>query len=131
MSNREMLLQRLRTGEATIGVIGLRYVGLPLALAFAESFRTIGLDVDPAKVALLAQGGCYLHHIAPERVAAAIRSDRFRASADFNLLGKCDAIVICVPTPLTENRDPDLSYVEKTTQAIAATLRTGQLIVLE
>jgi UDP-N-acetyl-D-glucosamine dehydrogenase len=131
MSNRELLLLRLQTGDATIGVIGLGYVGLPLALAFAESYRTIGFDVDPAKVALLSQGGCYLHHIAPERVAAAIRGDRFRASADFALLKKCDAIVICVPTPLTEHRDPDLSYVERTTQAILGTLRIGQLIVLE
>lgn len=131
MSHRDVLHQRIKTGEATIGVIGLGYVGLPLALAFAETFRTLGFDVDPAKVALLSQGGCYLHHITPDRVAAAIRTDRFKASADFSLLKKCDAIVICVPTPLTENRDPDLSYVARTTQAILQTLRPGQLIVLE
>jgi UDP-N-acetyl-D-glucosamine dehydrogenase len=107
-------------------------VGLPLALAFAEKhFRTIGFDVDPAKVSMLSQGRCYLHHIPHERVASAVGSDYFKASADFLQLRECDAIVICVPTPLTETRDPDLSFVERTSQQILQVLRPGQLVVLE
>jgi UDP-N-acetyl-D-glucosamine dehydrogenase len=132
MSLKESLLHKFTQHDATVGVIGLGYVGLPLALAFAENgFTAIGLDVDPGKVATLSAGRCYLQHIPDARVAAAGSSKRFIATADFTRLAECDAIMICVPTPLTETRDPDLSYVASTTEQIAKTLRPGQLIVLE
>lgn len=108
------------------------YVGLPLALAFdGAGFRVLGFDIDPAKVRMLNRGQSYLKHIGPERVAAMIRSGRFKATDDFKRLREADAISICVPTPLTEMKEPDLSYVVKSTEQVAATLRKGQLIVLE
>jgi UDP-N-acetyl-D-glucosamine dehydrogenase len=132
MSHKRTLLDKFTDRSATVGVIGLGYVGLPLGLAFAEKgMRVIGFDVDPSKIEALREGRCYIQHIADERVAAAVGSKCFSASADFLRLGECDAIMICVPTPLTETRDPDLSYVAATTEHIKRTLRPGQLIVLE
>jgi UDP-N-acetyl-D-glucosamine dehydrogenase len=132
MSHREQLLAKFTQHQATVGIIGLGYVGLPLGLAFAEKgFRAIGFDVDAAKIEALSHGRCYIHHIDAARVKAVVDSKHFIASADFGRLAECDAIMICVPTPLTETRDPDLSYVESTTRQIAATLRPGQLVVLE
>ncbi|HEX7477863.1 MAG TPA: nucleotide sugar dehydrogenase, partial [Polyangiales bacterium] len=132
MGQKEQLLERFKKHDATVGIIGLGYVGLPLALAFAEKgFTAIGLDVDSSKVEALSAGRCYIQHIAAERVKAAVSSKHFQVSTDFARLKECDAIMICVPTPLTETRDPDLSYVEMTSQAIKKTLRPGQLIILE
>jgi UDP-N-acetyl-D-glucosamine dehydrogenase len=132
MTHKAQLLEKFAKQDATVGVIGLGYVGLPLALAFAEKgFRALGLDVDQTKVEALARGRSYIHHIADERVKAAVDSGRFLASSDFVRLGECDAIMICVPTPLTETRDPDLSYVASTGEQIAKTLRAGQLVILE
>ena len=132
MTLKDQLLEKFQNQKATLGVIGLGYVGLPLALAFAErGFRAIGLDVDPSKIDALRGGHCYIHHIAAARVQRAVASGHFVATADFERLGECDAIMICVPTPLTETRDPDLSYVASTTHQIKRTLRAGQLIVLE
>ncbi len=132
MGHKEQLLERFKKHDATVGVIGLGYVGLPLALAFAEKgFTAVGLDVDPNKIQTLNAGRCYIHHIADERVKAAVASKRFQVSNDFSRLKDCDAIMICVPTPLTETRDPDLSYVEMTTLEIKKTLRPAQLIILE
>ncbi len=117
---------------ARVGVIGLGYVGLPLSLAFADrGFRVLGFDVDRSKVEVLASGGSYISHLPPERVAEARTSDRFEATDDFGRLSDVDAILICVPTPLNANREPDLSYVESTTGIIAGHLRPGQLVVLE
>lgn len=132
MSHREQLLAKFTQHQATVGIIGLGYVGLPLGLAFAEQgFRAIGFDVDPAKIEALSSGRCYIHHIDAARVKAVVEAQNFVATADFARLGECDAIMICVPTPLTETRDPDLSYVASTTHQIKATLRPGQLVVLE
>jgi UDP-N-acetyl-D-glucosamine dehydrogenase len=132
MTPKDQLLDKIQRQAATIGVIGLGYVGLPLALAFAErGFRAIGFDVDPSKIDALGRGHCYIHHIAANRVQTAVSSRHFIATADFDRLAECDAITICVPTPLTETRDPDLSYVESTTHQILRTLRPGQLVVLE
>jgi UDP-N-acetyl-D-glucosamine dehydrogenase len=131
-THKESLLRKFQACDAAIGIIGLGYVGLPLALAFAEKgFRAIGFDIDPAKVAKLTAGRCYIDHISDERVRAAVSGKHFSASADFSRLAECDAIMICVPTPLTETRDPDLSYVASTTEQIAQRLRPGQLIILE
>jgi UDP-N-acetyl-D-glucosamine dehydrogenase len=131
-------LERIRRKTATVGVIGQGYVGLPLALVFAEAgFPVLGFDVDPAKVERLERGESYIRHIGPERVAQARSASTadgrpsFTATTDFDRLAECDCILICVPTPLGRHRDPDLSYVHSTATAIAARLRPGQLVVLE
>lgn len=116
----------------TIAVVGLGYVGLPLSLQFAKSeIHVIGLDVDPSKVAQLNQGSSYIHHIPSERVSHALQAGKFRASTEFSEIKNCDAVVICVPTPLSKNRDPDLSFVLDTGRAIAPHLNHGTLVVLE
>jgi UDP-N-acetyl-D-glucosamine dehydrogenase len=117
---------------ASVGVIGLGYVGLPLALLFREGgFQVIGFDRDPAKPRMLSRGESYIRTVGRERVAAAAASGRFCATTDFDLLPKCDAILICVPTPLGKHRDPDLSFVRATADDVARRLRPGQLVVLE
>jgi UDP-N-acetyl-D-glucosamine dehydrogenase len=118
--------------SAVVGVIGQGYVGLPLALVFQEAgFQVIGLDVDPAKVAAISRGESFIKHIGPEWVAAAVQSGRYRATTDFDALRDCDAIIICVPTPLGPHREPDNSYIHRTAEEIAGRLRKGQLVVLE
>lgn len=114
-----------------VGIIGLGYVGLPLARAFAAAgVRVIGFDVDSTKVERLNAGKTYIKQI-PDAAIAAMREREFEATADFTRLDEPDAILICVPTPLTDAREPDLTYVIKSTEAIAAKLRVGQLVVLE
>jgi len=128
------LESKLKSKQAVVGVIGLGYVGLPLVRAFCGAgFRVIGFDTDPNKVRTLRAGGCYIKHFPPEPEQAAtwIESKAFTPTDDFARLGEADAILICVPTPLKDNRDPDLSSVQSTAEAIARTLRPGQLIVLE
>jgi len=128
----EWLRRRFLDRTAQIGVIGLGYVGLPLVSAIAQSgFRVIGFDVDQAKVDALNRGKSYIHHIPDSLVAGLVLGGRFEAVADFAKLGTVDAILICVPTPLTKHREPDLSYVVGTTEAVAPHLRRGQLVVLE
>jgi UDP-N-acetyl-D-glucosamine dehydrogenase len=125
------LRQRLRDRAAVVGVLGLGYVGLPQALAFAEAgYRVLGFDVDPAKPEALAAGRSYLLDIPAARVAALVSSGRLAATVDFDRLGECDALIICVPTPLTEHGEPDLSFVSGTAATIAPRLRRGQLVVL-
>ena len=117
---------------ARVGVIGLGYVGLPLSLAFADrGYRVLGFDVDRSKVESLAAGRSYITHFPFDRVTKAIAEDRFEATEDFDRLPEADTILICVPTPLNANREPDMSYVEATAQEIAGRLRPGQLVVLE
>jgi UDP-N-acetyl-D-glucosamine dehydrogenase len=118
--------------ELQIGIIGCGYVGLPLALRFAEvGHRVTGFDTDPGKVAKLNAGQTYIRHIPAEEIRRWREAGRFEATADFGRLAKMDAILICVPTPLDERRQPDLTYVVDTARAIAKTLRPGQLVVLE
>ena len=115
-----------------VAVIGLGYVGLPLSLAFAEGgLSVLGVDSDSAKVESLAQSISYIGHVPSEAVASVIRLGRFRATTDYSQLRDADAILICVPTPLTANRTPDLTYIESTARAIAPHLRPGALVVLE
>jgi UDP-N-acetyl-D-glucosamine dehydrogenase len=117
---------------ASIGIMGLGYVGLPLALIFQESgFTVIGFDKDPAKPEALLAERSYIRHIGPDRVRNAIRSGNLQPTSDFSRLSECDAVLICVPTPLGKHREPDLSYVQITADVIAAHLRPGQLVVLE
>src|SRR5215469_10611306 len=125
------LKTRIDTRQARIGVMGLGYVGLPLALLYTEAkFRVTGFDIDPYKVATLNSGGSYIHRIPPTEIQDA-RSRGFCATGDFSNLTDMDAIVICVPTPLDEYREPDLSFITDTAKAIAPHLRAGQLVVLE
>jgi UDP-N-acetyl-D-glucosamine dehydrogenase len=126
------LLERIGSREAVVGIVGQGYVGLPLALVFTEAgFPVIGLDLDPAKVEALNRGESYIKHIGAERVATAVRAGKFRASTDFEDLRNCDAVLICVPTPLGQHREPDLSFVLDSTKAVAKRLKKGQLVVLE
>jgi UDP-N-acetyl-D-glucosamine dehydrogenase len=126
------LFEKIRNRTAVVGVIGQGYVGLPLGLVFSEAgFTVIGFDVDPRKVEAISRGESYIKHIGPERVAAAMASGRYQATADFSRLRACDAIMICVPTPLGPHREPDNSYIHETAHQIAKRLRYGQLVVLE
>lgn len=128
----DKLRSKIDKQEALVGIIGLGYVGLPLALAFAESgFKVLGFDVDQTKVDQLTAGESYIHYIETERISQAAAQDRLEATSDFFRLTEPDVILACVPTPLTENREPDMSYVQKTAELIADTLRAGQLIILE
>ena len=103
-----------------VAVVGLGYVGLPLALQFAEAgAKVIGLDIDPEKVRKLTKGESYLMHVPSARIAGLVASGQLAASTNFSLIAKTEAVVICVPTPLNKNREPDLSYILKTGEAIA------------
>ena len=113
-------------------MIGLGYVGLPLIRAFVSAgYRTLGFDVDQVKVDRLTAGESYISHIASDWIARCVAEHTFEPTTDMRRLAEADAVLICVPTPLSESRDPDLSYVENTARQIAAVLRPGQLIVLE
>jgi UDP-N-acetyl-D-glucosamine dehydrogenase len=126
------LLARLRNKTATVGVIGLGYVGLPLANLFHEKgFRVVGFDIDQKKVATLNAGRSYIGHIPDVRVEELVADGRFEPTTDFAKLRDVDTVSICVPTPLDDNREPDLSFIESTGRAIAPHLRRGQLVVLE
>jgi UDP-N-acetyl-D-glucosamine dehydrogenase len=123
--------QRLEDRTARIGIIGLGYVGLPLALLFAEErFPVTGFDIDAAKVEALNGGGSYIVRIAAEQIRAAQRRG-FRATSDYSQIAAMDVVLICVPTPLNDYHEPDLSYVTETAKSIAPWLREGQLVVLE
>lgn len=128
----DALRTKLADRSAVVGVVGLGYVGLPLVGAMIDAgFRVLGFDVDPAKVDSIARGEDYIAHLGDGYVVRLNATGRFDATTDFARLAEADVVLICVPTPLGKHREPDLSYVERTTEAIAATLRPGQLIVLE
>lgn len=115
-----------------IAVIGLGYVGLPLSLQFARSgVEVLGLDIDPSKVESLNAGKSYIQHIQDGEIAEALSRRSFKASQDFSLIEALEAVIICVPTPLNKNREPDISYILKTGEKIAPHLRSGILVVLE
>lgn len=124
------LIKKIKTRDARIGVIGLGYVGLPLALEFCRAgFQVFGFDVDQRKIELLGKGRSYIKHIPAARIREQLGS--FTPTSEFSLLRKMDCIILCVPTPLDKNREPDMSYVFKTTEMVAQYLRKGQLVVLE
>lgn len=132
MRTADELAGKIDRGEALIGVIGLGYVGLPLVQAFVQAgFRTLGFDIDVRKVERLNRGESYIGHIPSAWIADWQAAGRFEATADHTRLNEPDAVLICVPTPLSDSRDPDLGFVEDSTRRIAETLRPGQLIVLE
>ena len=127
----DQLKKKIQQREARVGIIGLGYVGLPLALLYSEQkFKVTGFDIDKRKVDTLAKGGSYIYRIAPEEIQAA-QANGFAATSDYSQLTAMDAIIICVPTPLDEYHEPDLSYITSTTHSIAPHLRAGQLVVLE
>ncbi|MDR1051616.1 MAG: nucleotide sugar dehydrogenase [Deltaproteobacteria bacterium] len=131
MSNfEETFLTRISDRKAVVAVLGLGYVGLPLALSFADAgFQVLGLDVDENKVRKIGRRESYIGHISDQRLKTS--ANLFSASSDFQLASEADALIICVPTPLTKEREPDLSYVEGTLGAILPRLRPGQLLSLE
>jgi len=127
----EELKRKMETREARIGIVGMGYVGLPLALLFSnEGFRVTGFDIEPAKVDTLNNGGSYIVRITPESIQQAQKSG-FRATANYADVAGMDAVIICVPTPLNDYHEPDLRYVRETVESIAPHVKEGQLIVLE
>ena len=122
---------KMKSREARIGIVGMGYVGLPLALLFSnERFRVTGFDIAHDKIATLNSGGSYIVRILPDAIQSAQRAG-FRATSDYSGVGEMDAVIICVPTPLDEHHEPDLSYVRKTVESIAPFVHEDQLIVLE
>lgn len=126
------LLQKIKKHQAVVGVIGMGYVGLPLLLEFVnENFPTIGFDINPEKVKQLNTGQSYIKHISAGKIKKALARKKFEATADFSRLKEADCILVCVPTPLGKHREPDISYIEQTSETISQYVRKGQLIVLE
>lgn len=126
------ILKSIRVRNITIGVIGLGYVGLPLAVEFArKGVRTIGFDIDEKKIAALKKGKNYIQDISDELVAQGVKRGFLSATKDFTELEDCDAIFICVPTPFTDNKDPDISFIVHSAESIAKTLRKGQIVILK
>ena len=131
-SNHQQLLERIKGRKANIGVIGLGYVGLPLAVEFArQGFNVFGFDVDQSKTNQINAGKSYIPDVSENELADVVKSGHLRATTKMAELAKMDVIDICVPTPLRKTKDPDLSYVVKAVEAVAATLKRGQLVILE
>src|SRR5690554_5450169 len=130
-NTQQTTVQKLKQKEALIGVVGLGYVGLPLMLRYnAIGFRVLGIDIDESKVSKLNAGKSYIEHIPAEKIAAA-RESGFEATTDFSRISECDSVILCVPTPLNKYREPDMSFVINTTDALKPYLRAGQVVSLE
>lgn len=126
------LIAKIKNKSVAVGIIGMGYVGLPLGLAFADKkINVLGFDLDNKKINMLNKGKGYLKHISNNKIKKAVHSGYLRATSDFTRLKEVDAIIICVPTPLTEHREPDMSFVKNTSETISKYLRKGQLVVLE
>ena len=131
-THHQQLLERINARKASIGVIGLGYVGLPLAVEFARhGFNVVGFDVDESKTGQINAGRSYIPDVTEKDLAEVVKAGRLRATTKLAELGDMDVIDICVPTPLRKTKDPDLSYVVKAVEAVAATLKRGQLVILE
>ena len=130
--SREVLIEKLNNKTAVIGIVGLGYVGLPLMLRFVEvGYKVLGFDIDEKKVAFLNEGNSPIEHISAEKIAQAVQTNGFRATADFSQSAQADALIFCVPTPLNKYREPDLSFVLETIESIVPYLRDGQVVSLE
>jgi UDP-N-acetyl-D-glucosamine dehydrogenase len=128
----DALCQAIKTRQAKIGIVGLGYVGLPLVLAFAnKNFNVIGLDIDQTKIDSLEAGQSYIRHIASDQLKKFVEQQQFVPTVDFSKAADADVLIICVPTPLSKNRIPDMSYVEKTAHSLKKYLRPGHFVVLE
>lgn len=128
---REKVTRKFKDKEALVGIVGLGYVGLPLMLRYNSiGFRVLGIDIDAEKVRRLNSGESYIEHISAESISHACSSG-FEATTDFSRAKECDALILCVPTPLNKYREPDMSFVVNTTEAIKPYLREGQVVSLE
>ena len=128
----ELLLARIASRDYTVGIMGMGYVGLPLAIAAIKAgFRVIGFDIDGARIALINRGESGIKHIPSALIAVALSEGRLRATAKLEELGEPDAILIPVRTPLSKQREPDLTFVDNSARAVAKALRPGQLVILE
>lgn len=126
------LIGKIQSKEAKIGIVGLGYVGLPLGLEYAhKGFKVIGFDIDDQKIPILNSGNSYIKHIPGEKIAPVVAAGLLEATSDFSRLPEVDAVIICVPTPLNEHREPDMSYVVSSGEVTAKYLRKGQIVVLE
>ena len=126
------IIQKINQKKAVIGIVGLGYVGLPLALEYAiKGFKTIGFDIDESKIPVLNAGKSYIKHIKADKIKKTVDNKKFIATSDFSRLPEADAIIICVPTPLNEHREPDITYIENSGKVIAQYLRVGQFVSLE
>ena len=131
MDSKQQLIDRFSDRKAIIGIVGLGYVGLPLMLRYCEvGYQVLGFDIDPAKTEKLNRGSSYIEHIADHSIAKA-RETGFEATTDFARAAEVDALILCVPTPLSRYREPDLSFVLDTTRALVPHLRAGQVVSLE
>ena len=132
MDPKDRLLEKIKTKKAKIGIIGLGYVGLPLLIRFGEEgFKVFGFDIDEKKISMLKEGKSYIKHIDSEKIKELIDKEILYPALDYSLLKDMDCIIICVPTPLNEKREPELRYIWETTEEIAKNIRVGQLISLE
>lgn len=132
MNFHDQLKDKIKSKTATVGIIGLGYVGLPLALEFSKKgFKTIGFDIDEQKIPILMNGKSYIKHIQSEKIEQVVKSKLFVATSDFSSLKETDAILLCIPTPLDEHREPDLTFIKNSAVSVSQFLRQGQLIVLE
>ena len=131
-SHQTHLIEKLQSRNAQIGIVGLGYVGLPLSLAYAEiGYKVLGLDIDKSKTEAINQGLSYIQHINEHRVAQAVNQQKIRATTDFSKSSEADALILCVPTPLNQYREPDLSFIRTTMEKLLPYLRHGQVISLE
>ncbi len=127
----EQFLESINNHTITVGVIGLGYVGLPIAVEYAKlGISTIGFDIDNKKIDILKSGGNYIMDIDSTLVASVVAGKNLQPTTEFSRLAECDVIYICVPTPFTPNKDPDISYIIQSSEAVADSLRLGQLIIL-
>ena len=132
MNYKEELLKKIDDKSFKVGIVGLGYVGLPLGLEFAEKgFNVLGFDMDQRKIDSLENGETYIKHIPTERISKSVNAGLLKSTTDFARMPEVDALIICVPTPLDEHREPDMSYVERTAKTIQKYLRKGQLVTLE
>ena len=132
LTHKTLLLEKLRSRKALIGIVGLGYVGLPLSLAYVDvGFRVLGIDIDQNKADAINQGQSYIDHIDGYRVANARRNQQLEATTNFEMALEADALILCVPTPLNQYREPDLSFIKDTMSTLAPYLRTGQILSLE
>ncbi|MFP6864692.1 MAG: NAD(P)-binding domain-containing protein, partial [Roseibacillus sp.] len=132
MNTLEKLLEKIGDGSAVIGVVGLGYVGLPLFLAYTgKKFRVLGLDIDQSKIDAIEAGESYIEHISSEPIAEAVKSGLLEVTTDFSRAAEADALILCVPTPLDEHYEPDLSYVTSTVESLVPHIRAGQVMSLE